>query len=310
MNRYIAYGLRIHSDLPLPELVPAEGNAAPDVVIRLQSLDPDREEMDEPDTAYFSWEEVGRFEARRGKHVIADLNDNVDPDIARLPLLGLVLGAILLQRGFLVLHASAVVVDDGVVAFLGHKGYGKSTTAAALHAQGHPLIADDLLAVHVPQDGSTPLVWPGFPVLKLWPESVSPATGTGAEAWPTLHERVEKRLCTLPPEVAPDTPIPLRRLFVLKRGDQLAIEPLAPSKAFITLHSFSYHLPDLRERLQTADRAATPVAQYGEVVSHVPVRHLVRPADLSALPEMANRIVDEIRGGSSCEKPPEKTVAE
>ncbi|NBC85561.1 MAG: hypothetical protein GVY25_05150, partial [Bacteroidetes bacterium] len=50
------------------------------------------------------------------------------PDVAegtlRAPLLGVVLGTLLHQRGLHTLHASAVVVDGGAVAFVGEKGAG------------------------------------------------------------------------------------------------------------------------------------------------------------------------------------------
>lgn len=48
-------------------------------------------------------------------------------------------------RGTEVLHASAVVVGDGVVGFCGRSGVGKSTLAYALALRGHPVWADDSL---------------------------------------------------------------------------------------------------------------------------------------------------------------------
>ena len=46
---------------------------------------------------------------------------------------------------------------------------GKSFMAAALHAQGHTVIADDVTVVDV--DGSVSSVYPGFPVLHLLPDA-------------------------------------------------------------------------------------------------------------------------------------------
>jgi serine kinase of HPr protein (carbohydrate metabolism regulator) len=65
---------------------------------------------------------------------------------------------LLQQRGRLVLHASAVTVDLGVVAFMGGPGWGKSTMAAAMYARGHSIVADDVTAVRA--DKAHPVVHP------------------------------------------------------------------------------------------------------------------------------------------------------
>jgi len=50
-------------------------------------------------------------------------------------------------RGLEVLHASAVVIDEGAVAFLGQSGSGKTSLALALCRQGAGFLADDVLAL-------------------------------------------------------------------------------------------------------------------------------------------------------------------
>ena len=56
-------------------------------------------------------------------------------------LLGPVMGFVLLLRGLVSLHASAIVVDDAAIAFVGPAGAGKSTTAAAFSARGFSVLA-------------------------------------------------------------------------------------------------------------------------------------------------------------------------
>ena len=70
---------------------------------------------------------------------------------------------LLQQRGYLVLHASAVAAGGTAVAFLGHAGWGKSTTAAALYAQGYGLVTDDVLAVEM--SSGRLMVPPGEPLV-------------------------------------------------------------------------------------------------------------------------------------------------
>ncbi len=72
-----------------------------------------------------------------------DLAPSSDHDEVRAYLLGAVFGALCHQRGITPLHASAIDVADGCVAFVGASGAGKSTLVAALARRGHQIIADD-----------------------------------------------------------------------------------------------------------------------------------------------------------------------
>jgi hypothetical protein len=63
-------------------------------------------------------------------------------------------------RGLHVIHASAVALGDGAVAFAGASGAGKSTLAAELARAGHPMIAEDVLALRLEQ--GTPIAEPGI----------------------------------------------------------------------------------------------------------------------------------------------------
>ena len=145
MYRYAAYGLGIHSELLLPELMASEAEADVDVVVRLGTLapsvlvaDPSPYCLYETDEgAYIFWKEVGTLLIRGGSEIVVERAPNVEESRLRLLLLGAAMGVLLHQRGLLVLHASAVEVCDGAAIFLGGRGWGKSTVAAALHARGH-----------------------------------------------------------------------------------------------------------------------------------------------------------------------------
>jgi hypothetical protein len=56
-----------------------------------------------------------------------------------------VLPLVVQARGFQVLHASAISTGKGVLAICGVSTSGKSTLAAAMHARGHVVVADDAL---------------------------------------------------------------------------------------------------------------------------------------------------------------------
>ena len=76
-----------------------------------------------PDTAIFSIQE--------GKQIIVSPMGNTCEDKIRLYILGICMGALLMQRGILPLHGSAINIDGKVYAILGNSGAGKSTLAAA-----------------------------------------------------------------------------------------------------------------------------------------------------------------------------------
>jgi hypothetical protein len=122
--------------------------------------------------------------------------------------------AILLhQRGYMVLHASAVEVGNKAVAFLGPKGRGKSSIAATLYTRGHRLITDDVLAVRV-EDGKA-TVLPAFPHVKLW-RGVAEALLDDAHQRDIspLYEGIDKGFCMVG-DLFVEEPIELHQIYVL-----------------------------------------------------------------------------------------------
>jgi hypothetical protein len=91
-------------------------------------------------------------------------------------LLGPVFGFIVRLRGFTALHASAAVINEHAVAFVGGGGAGKSTIVAALARAGHRVLSDDIAVL---EETSGPFrIKPAYPQIRLWPESVSILFGT------------------------------------------------------------------------------------------------------------------------------------
>lgn len=297
---YRAYGLRIRSDLPLPELDSGTGTA--DVVVRLGPVDrppPDAEIREgcwraTAEEIYLFWQGAGAFRIRTGNEIVADPAPGLDPDSLRLTLLGPAIGALLHQRGFLVLHASAVVVEGGIVAFLGESGAGKSTTAAALHAQGYRLFVDDVLAVDV---GHTegPTAFPGFPRLKLWPDSAI-ALGHDPETLPPLRPGATKRDRRIGSGFGTSA-LPLRRIYVLDWGVAHGIVPLRHQQAFMLLSQHCYSGEVLRFSGLRAN-----FFQTAELVNRVPIRQLRRERSLKSLDAVARLIERDLQQDDSSQE--------
>lgn len=83
----------------------------------------------------------------RGEQISSPIAGRLAPAAVRALLFGLS-PKLLSLRGHTVLHASAVAIDGRGIAFSGHSGAGKTTTAHALVHAGAALICEDKLVLH------------------------------------------------------------------------------------------------------------------------------------------------------------------
>ncbi|MCG3207740.1 MAG: hypothetical protein FOGNACKC_01340 [Anaerolineae bacterium] len=302
MFSYIAYGLRIQSVVPLPELIPdatVAGQYKTDVMIRFGKINPAslgpkqafRQIYADNQLIRLSWPGIGLFLIRNGREIIIDPAPGVDECVLRLFILGSTLAMLLHQRGdTAVLHASTVAIAGQAIAFVGAKGAGKSTMAATLYQRGHTLLTDDILAINL--GSARPMVLPGYPHLKLWPDTIA-SMGHRPESLPRLRPELEKRGYRVANRFA-STPVPLKGIFVLGRGPELKIEPLRPHDALINLLPHWYGArfgPDLLQALGVSTHFQQCVA----LVKQVSICGLESPDHLPALPEVARCIEHHVK---------------
>ena len=121
------------------------------------------------------------------------------------------MGALLIQRGMLVLHGNALERDGQAIVCLGHSGAGKSTLAYALMQQGWRLLADDLVAIT--PDGQ---VLPGIPRIKLWHDAAK-AFGLDPKALPPIRQGMQKYLLWGEAIERAVQPCPLRALYLIRQ---------------------------------------------------------------------------------------------
>ena len=178
--RYERAGFSIESQWPLPGQMPARSDTAPFGQLSIRrgpvpdalpggvQVDPITQAA--PGVLLLKHPSAGGFIARDGREILvqpagADLGD-LCPYV-----LSSGFAAICIQRGLLLLHASAVAIGDGAVAFAGPKGAGKSTLLGAFVGAGHAALADDMSLIETRSD-QTAHLWavPGY--LRLWPDSV------------------------------------------------------------------------------------------------------------------------------------------
>jgi hypothetical protein len=75
------------------------------------------------------------------------------------------------QWGLTPLNGVCLACDDGALLVAGGPGCGKSTLALALAARGFRLMSDGLCAPEGERN-SPPAIWPAFPEVKAWPDSL------------------------------------------------------------------------------------------------------------------------------------------
>lgn len=114
---------------------------------------------------------VGQFLIEGGERVVVEPDPGGDPHAVPTTLYGTVAALVLAQRGEFALHASTVTVGRHGVALAGTSRAGKSTTALALRARGHRLVADDVSPV--PAGPAAPSVVPFGRPLHVWPETAA-----------------------------------------------------------------------------------------------------------------------------------------
>jgi hypothetical protein len=293
MYSYSAYQLCLHSDIVLPELPSADGMA--DVVIRLGSLEGVSEAaLDGRDRILGRLPAIGTFLIEQGQRITVDPAPQVDINTLHPAILGPVMSVILRQRGFLVLHASSVALQNQAIAFMGASGWGKSTLAAAFHARGYSVLTDDVMPIQT--HTGQPLVFPAFPQFKLWPEAAT-SLGHDAERLPPLHANAPKLSYTFS-QGFQQHPVSLTRLYVLGKGPQHRIVRMQPQDAFAELvrHTRSVNL------LAQSEFAVTHLHQCTALVNQIVVCRFIRQPSLADLPHLVKLVEADVEGAIAPQK--------
>ncbi len=222
LHFYRICGLVIASEIELAGSLPLEAsNRSHDVVMRLGEVP---QTLLNATTSRPGWDShgdhfllrapgIGRFLLKRGQEVVFEREPGVPAQACAAYLQGTVMGALLHQRGGIVLHASGIEADGGAILFAGASGEGKSTLAAALSTRGYPVVCDDVSHVSFNQDGR-PLVSSDARRLKLTDESIHATgleTGRREAVLANTHKTYVK-----PAKHWTSCDLPLRAIYLLR----------------------------------------------------------------------------------------------
>jgi len=248
---YWGFGLHISSEIEFPELLLAEFDQA-DVTIILGKMPVPIEsttthrkqifhQLNETELA-FEVKNIARYYAANGNSIIIepDVNSNEMRSV-RLFVLATVMAAILLQRGLLPFHASAVIRNDRLLLITGDSGAGKSTLTAGLIKKGYTIFSDDVVVLQKNSSGDV-LATASYPMIKLWDDTLNKLQ----------HEMFNDRSFLIRPGMDKygiffhnnfnKSSYPIDKVIVLKKGKgtDLQISELSGAKAFMAVNEHVY----------------------------------------------------------------------
>lgn len=312
---YLAYGLRIRSDICLAGLAPGEFDKAdlevhtrnrenclpPTVSERLIYASEGLPGSGEPSFFLHSLgEKFFRLHYTDGAVFILDREGTrlwgewYEPSTLEdftAYLVGPILGFVLRQRGVTCLHASSIVQNGKAIALVGYKGSGKSTIAAAFALRGCGVLCEDIAAIDS-KDGLF-FIHSGYPRICLWPDSVAALWGS-PDALPRIAPNWEKRFRPLEGGTAFQAkPLPLAVIYVLSprvaMPEAPRLERLTPLQGFMELVQNTY-----MNFLLTRENRATEFLFLSKLVDAVPVRRLTPHSDPARIQQLCDFILSDI----------------
>lgn len=293
-HSYYPFGIKLNSDIELPELPPAVENHEPSAWVKVGSsnkwpyLEDSIHSTSSLKLAPGEWqltlEGIGRFRASSGVMLEWERwNDSVSDRDLRTFLLTSGIGILAIQRGQILLHATALEKNGAAILILGHPTSGKSTLAWLLLEQGWNLVSSEIS--NIDQSYNT---WPGQQQLKLWNDAVT----TLRLDWNLLQpvRNVLKRQAILPPLIGcSKAPVMLKDVYVLRRGklpgqnanaqtsDQIEISEALPHK--IRMRQLNDHLLHARS-IRGMKKEFETFIQIAGLANGLSMRYLLVPDDI------------------------------
>jgi len=293
-HHYRLSGLTVASDWGFPELPPAEASATPNVVIRQGEVPAEGLPggtplgpflQTAPDRLWLTVPGVVRFQVSQGREILFEPAPGIDAESVRVFLLGSGLGALLFQRGLLVLHGNAIRIGDGALVCVGPSGVGKSTLAATFMRRGFPILADDVVAV----DRECRAL-PGLPRIKLWRDAAD-RLAISTEALPRIRPALDKFDYPLG-EGFCATPLPIRWVVTLASHNEpdIVMESIRGKDRFLPLRSNTY-------RVRYMDGMALRnehLKLVGRLAGRITLARVMRPQSSFAVDELVDMILNDI----------------
>jgi hypothetical protein len=305
---YRIFGLLLDCDVPLPEL-PRARRRSPDITVRLGA--PPRvprdwawiDRWDREDGV--PWLRIGRRDDRwllrfpgladfvvtvQDGAVACRARTGVPARTIRHLLLDQVVPLALSTRGYVLLHASAVLTPQGALLFAGPSGSGKSTLAFGLAEAGCPLLSDDVVRIDVNGPERPVMATPAYPGARLWPD-VLDAFRVGARGRRLAHYSPKRRV---PPRtIRADRRLPVARVYLLETAPALEVREVPARDALVALLKQTYRM-DVSNQAEEHRHFDT----LASLCAAVPIRELAYPRAFDSLDEVVRTVMADRRAGT------------
>ena len=321
--RCSVYGLTLDITPPVPGFHRASTDAHVDAVVRLRVADPGTLDTTPCGDVWYESDWLDDATGRPGLTIYRSIPDRrytieypdglrfvIDGDGRSITgsysagvslsdlsnrLTGPVLGFVLRLRGVVALHASAVEIDGGAVAFVGDARAGKSTIAASFAQHGYRVVTEDVAALT--SAAGALAICAGCTEIALRPDAADVLCGS-ADALPRFCDGWEKRRLDLADIGALVTEAaPLRAVYLLTNGDAVAGDPcvtdIASGSAVVELLANVYG-----NRLFHRELRVKELDVLHALARAVPVRVASTGAHPRFIPQLCGMLLDDL-GSSS-----------
>lgn len=279
--RYAIHGLVVESPWELAEVPASDAQADIQVTVAGRGSEHPPQKPRRSPSRWDVLQDDFRAVVRDGS--VIEVFSEVDDETAPIYLMGSCMGAVLLQRGFLPLHANAVSVRGSAVLLAGDQGAGKSTLAAALRAVGHVVITDDLCCLEEGQGEFR--VRAGYQRLRLWGDSLA-LLGMSSHGLSRIRPELDKYLVVLNEPVPP--PGVVSRVYILERDEECELHQL---QGIAKLEALDRHV--YRGQIENRNRNFPHLLpQLLQLARSTAVKTLSR-GPTTTLPELVHRIEED-----------------
>jgi len=296
---YKVFGLHVSSDIILPELVSVDLPGMPEVTIRLGQA-PDSFAVDVDKFESYKAEKnklllhipgVASYYVINGNNIVVEPAEKSEESSVRLFLMGTAFGALMMQRGILPIHGSAIIINGYCVIFTGISGAGKSILLTAFRKKGYYFLTDDVAAVTLDNEG-IPWVHPAYPQQKLWRDSAETMEVDIANLKPFYSNNIADKFAVPAVKEYWQSPAPLAAVYELEveKDCSANISPLASIDKLAVLMSHTYR-PWLIDGLGLK---AAHFKQCVAVARQVTVSRLTRPAGVISVEEQINLVLQDL----------------
>jgi hypothetical protein len=290
---YIVYGLKIESEIQLPELLEVkEGTGEVFISIGVlpkevtNSIANGYKYSFEKKVMWFHIDKIATYYVYDGKHIIVQPITDMGVYDLKAYLLGTALGMILIQRNIIAIHGGTVLINDKAVTIVGDTGAGKSTLTSGLRLKGYPFMADDISTISYERN-----VNPGYPQQKLCKDTMI-KLGYEISNYKMIDDDREKYV------------IPIKRGFVSKpiqlgaicevalgNDDDVKIQEIMGKDKLVSLMNNVYRI----EILKSVGISPNYFSKCLEIVKSIPFYRISRPKDKFTVNQQISAIEDTLR---------------